>query len=381
MRMLIHILALICIISCLTFAVTVSIVLSICTLAIAKLSGTYLPSIRRRDMLLYLKDCVAYINKIRDSECSCFESLWVDLPTAKRVHMLHWSRIRGKRKANGMGRLGGLGKAPLLCIPGTGSYSMCYIDFIQSQEAYDEIYVVDMPGWGISDSLEGIDLKKDELDAIHDRYAQLIAELYCHIRALRGVTAVDILAHSLGAFLTVQCMRRHALVLEDSHIRLLCMPGLTTKMSPSDWFWSWLIRYSLPERLLKQWDIWHCVRWWCRGSDPLTWFCAVALLNPEGEGYEVLGRHMTIGSGSDKGWAPLCLDDMILAMRYGKMQVTMIWGEHDTLVSIKDRPDIMKQLRDEGIESRIVDAGHSMNEDPYALGDALMAGYSCHTFL
>jgi len=244
---------------------------------------------------------------------------------------------------------------------------VCYLDFIQSQELYDEIYVVDMPGWGISDSFEGIDLKRDEMEVVYDRYAQLIAELHCHIRGLRGTERCDILAHSLGAFLTVQCMRRHPLLLGDSHIRLACTPGLTAKMSPYDWFWSWLIQYSLPERLLKQWDLWHCVRWWCTGSDPLTWFCAVALLNPEGEGYEVLGRHM----GAGREWGPLCLDDLVLAKRCGKMRVTMIWGEHDTLVCLRDRPDVMKRLRAEGIESVTIDAGHSMNDEPFALSEIL----------
>jgi len=49
----------------------------------------------------------------------------------------------------------------------------------------------------------------------------------------------------------------------------------------------------------------------------------------------------------------------------------MIWGEHDTLVCIRDRLDIMKRLCAEGIESVTIDAGHSMNDEPFALSEIL----------
>lgn len=323
-----------------TLIVIVNVWLSICTLGLALLYGTRVKGTSRRDILGYLKESL-------DEGVA---SLWIDLPIQKRVHLLHWKNTSSPNQ-----------KA-LLCIPGTGSYSICYLNLMRSLETYSDVYVLDLPGWGISDSPE-LDLRDAMLESIHQYYAQVIAEVYCHV--LRRQSKCEILAHSLGAYLMVHCMTRHKHVLGNTRVTLMSTPGLTSRMSGFDWFWSGLITYSIPEKLLKKWGgLWHWVRWLYSESDPLTWFNAVALLNPEGEGYEVLARHM-----KGREWSPLVLEELVYVATTTQITITMIWGNIDTLVDIKNEEagETLDRLEKAGIHNVFMyDAGHCLVTGHYA---------------
>jgi len=241
---------------------------------------------------------------------------------------------------------------------------MCYLNLAKTMKTHSDIYIVDLPGWGISDS----PARFLKIDAMHEYYAQVIAEVYCYLRQ-RSSSRLDVLAHSLGAYLTIQSIKikRHAPVFEkETKIVLISTPGLTPKMSAYDWFWGWLITYSFPEKLMKKSpsQIWHCIRWFNINANPLDWFHTIALFNPEGEGYEVLARHMKVSYGKRPIWNYLCLNDLIQIAPYFK--ITMVWGDNDTLVSIKENPRILEQLQEAGIQNVfLMDSGHSLVSDDY----------------
>jgi len=235
--------------------------------------------------------------------------------------------------------------------------------------------VIDLPGWGISDSPSAIDIKHSKLHDIHVYYSQLIAELYLNIKERSRSTRVDILGHSLGAYLVIQFMKRNIKMIDGASITLFCTPGMTAKMSEYDWFWAWLIKFSIPERYMKQWNLWHCVRWWfAEHTDPLTRFHAIALFNPEGEGYDVLAKHMNITLDADWNistrWEPVCIDELIcVAKANDSVKLSIVWGDMDTLVCLKE--DVLNALQKAGIKNHIVDMEHGISDEPYTVADVL----------
>lgn len=310
--------------------------LSICTIILSWMWGTRVKGSSRADILDSLKECVAYLGDV--------QSVWLDLPSAKRIHLLYRPCPDRPRKA-------------LLCIPGTGAYSIGYLELMRSLNTYTDIFVLDMPGWGISDSPGPTDFDSRFSDSVLKYYSQVIAEVYCRILTLTNTEKCDVSAHSLGAHLMIHCMARHYDILGNTRIVLMCTPGLTETLSDYEWFWGWLIAYAIPEKVLKKhrdwWDIWHCIRWIHTNSDPLTWFRTVALFNPEGEGYRVLAEHLT-----------LCLDELVESAK--KMSVTMVWGDVDTLVSIKKNKAILERLQEAGISNIFLrDAGHCLVSDEH----------------
>ena len=273
------------------------------------------------------------------------ESDWRVLSCGTRVHLLH----RFNASKNG---------TCLLIIPGTGSYSVSYAAFLQNL-AHEHVYVIDLPGWGISDCPPAImDLATAPLTEIYQFYARVIAEI------VSAQPHTHILAHSLGAFLTVQFMHRYPEIASPINTTLMSLPGLTAQMSEYTWFWSWLIRYSVPERLLRQWwapYMWYCVRWWNCNTDPLTRFHTIALMNPKGRGYQILARHMH----KNEEWAPLCLPTLLECARYpSRRHIQLIFGMQDTLVSLKHHPRIIELLKESGVGCVLMaQSGHNPSAD------------------
>ena len=242
-----------------------------------------------------------------------FESTWHVLSCGIKVHLLHRICKAGK-------------EATLLIIPGTGSFSLSYVPFM-NHLTHKHVYVLDLPGWGISDcplASDGapLNLAKAPLPDLYRFYADVIAE----VASLTAPT--HLLAHSLGALFTVHFMRHHPHAAAPLNINLMSLPGLSAKLEHA-WLWAWLIKHSVPEMLLKQWwapYVWYCARWWISGAGPVKRFHAIALMNPKGRGYQILARHIT----TQNEWSPLCIDTL---REHATPKTRLMFGANDTIVS------------------------------------------------
>lgn len=319
---------------------------SVAAFLLAWITGMSPDPVSTRSILDLQEQAIAQLNVISDHKVQV-ESEWRVLSCGTRIHLLHRFDERAKNGTR------------LLIIPGTGSYSLSYVEFLQHL-THEHVYVLDLPGWGISDCPPAsMDLATAPLTQIYEFYARVIAEI---VSDEPNAPHTHILSHSLGAFLTVQFLHRYPAIASRINTTLMSLPGLTPQMSEHTWFWSWLIRYSVPERLLRQWwapHLWYCVRWWNCGMDPLTRFHTIALMNPKGCGWQILARHMR----RRKAWAPICLPTLLECAR-DQAHIQLIFGMQDTLVSLKQHPRITELLKEAGVGVIVLsESGHNPSAD------------------
>jgi pimeloyl-ACP methyl ester carboxylesterase len=271
-----------------------------------------------------------------------------------------------------------LSLTPLFIIHGTATNSPVFIPFMKSVPANQAVYCIDLPSYGLSDNCS-FDLGKASLNVVYESYNQIILQL---INFYLGNDAkVCLLAHSMGGVLTCQFMGKHHE--RVTHAFLCNSAGLLPVMSPYGMFWSWLIYFAFPERLFKTWIAPHL----CYGVLLFfsTWnvharFDAQYLFNPYGEGYKLLARHMHIEytkkHSLESFWYPCCTEQLLHACKK-KVDVCLIYGHKDTLISSL-HGQVLNKFSEGHISYHILeDAGHSpMNTKPHVVAGIISKAVS-----
>jgi pimeloyl-ACP methyl ester carboxylesterase len=209
-----------------------------------------------------------------------------------------------------------------ICIHGTGSSSVTYHKFLQHLDKYGiHGIAIDLPGYGISDSLQSNNLHITI-------YAKLIHEIINKI--LPSTQKVILLGHSLGAVICSEIIARY-----PSRInKIICMspPGISEFRSD---VWSWLIKHGIPEHYIT-FPIIHIL---CIpiilyitmfGSNNSLFWCYFWLNPYRRNSYSLLS---SLFSWSDDTQKYKWLYDYKNKFSICKnVPIYMIWGEHDPIL-------------------------------------------------
>ncbi len=181
------------------------------------------------------------------------------------------------------------------------------------------IYVLDLPGYGLSDDPLDFCLKSSNLTAIFEGYNDILEHVAQHILHVeKSSSSIEILAHSMGGPIAVNFVSKHPTLC--SHLFLCNSAGLLPVMSTYGAFWAFPIKFEFPEKLLKtRWcaNLCGAIRLAFGSSDPFVRFNMIYLFNTHGAGYALLSRHMhiqfTLANHFESHWFPCYTKELLEA--------------------------------------------------------------------
>ena len=262
---------------------------------------------------------IQYMNEFTE-ENSEFTSIWID----NKIHVLHYDCKNANKKT------------PILLVHGTNSFSINYVEYAKKSVDRD-FFILDVPGWGISEWFNDCDSVREEMNIIYERYKETLVRVIEYLSKHTNNKKWIFHGHSLGGFMGVNTLfLTNTFSDEDTNIQiehyyLSNIPGLYN-VTNYGFFWGYILTYALPEIIVKN-DIgkYLCLLplYLFRHSSPLV-KCRIAnLYNKTAvNGARFCARHMERTSMTTFVWVS-CIHDQLIQHDAGN--ITLIYGENDTV--------------------------------------------------
>lgn len=307
------------------------VVSSIISKIIYRVTGVKQFDTSKEAYIKYMKvftDGSSYGNRLFKSK---FQSLWV---LKGDVHVLcRYSTVFSD-------------EPPIFIIHDFDSCSFNYVEFMRRIPEHHDVFCIDLPGWGISESLSNVVLTSDKFHTIYQIYSDIICRTILEICPIEG-TKFSLFGHSFGATLL-----SHVIASKMIAHRQIDRIVLYNLQERSSFISNLFIKMGFPDVLFNVWWAPHlfCAFLQKRAITPkVLGFLRRFIVNKD-------GHKLMLRDQSDDD---LNRDNLILVNASKNVKVILVNGVYDTMVDCERAETLCKESRN-SIKSHELETDHYM---------------------
>lgn len=204
---------------------------------------------------------------------------------------------------------------PIVFIHESGSSSFHYAEFMKSFPNIYDVYCIDLPGWGVSEC-PPFHLETAELLRCYDYYGNIIMSALAEIHPSKDAKFVFV-GHSFGALLLMKAIALDYIPQRKiKRCILTCMPGLDCQTAKYHFNGSLFISGWM-ESIFKQWWARHLFSALLyRKKTQLQTLQHMCSFIPNGIGYKLLGKHMSLYGFFNVNWITPVNSELLHIAKY-----------------------------------------------------------------
>ena len=210
-----------------------------------------------------------------------------------------------------------IGKPPVLIIHGAFASSVPFMKLACELNSHFTPYVIDMPGWGISDGVSLRDLEADDI-------ASMNVETMKQFMDALSIDQAVIVAHSVGGFFAIHFAAQHPS--KVSQLVLLNPAGIFSTLGDTGAYWAVLFKTGLHHHLLRILSYFFIPAMTCLISSQLALFQLTLLASPM-PNVALLPKFIDV-KFTRSGWKKPCFEILCSL----KVQTSLIYGSQDSLI-------------------------------------------------
>ena len=239
-------------------------------------------------------------------------------PPRPTEHQIHYYKLESSRKKNNT----------LIILHGALSCASQYIRLAHKLTTiYEKIYLIDIPGFGVTKALPNQDLSKTAFSVF------LILQKVHQINKPEK-NKMDVVGHSYGAYLLQESLTKHPSAIRNiNKVVLTAVACLYPKLHLQwyniwrTYFWAFFFKYRVVTGLVRFLAQWLPEKTWCMLTN---YYPTLKLWQNSIEGEYLLSNSITTGK-------TCCFTNpsyLQIANLSKKLKLYLLWGENDYLFTV-----------------------------------------------